>query len=420
MNELRFDSPRNTERGFYLSVRTAEEDEKAHVQLIHSADPQFYIRVWIPTAPSDTAPTGFIETRLPVSGHLLRLGVDCQSIVDNCLPLGEEGSSISLEAVQNACNPEQFERFLIEVLRPFRWKKLLTRIVKPKEIMPIVHFLRSNLSQWKGVSEERVYIPPTKQIPYPIEFNRATGAIWIYYTFNNREINEIQLFALNLENSEREELHQWVEYDLETGSRIASLNCFTTFHFGLLCFHDLFFHKKKYIGKYVAYDCDLLHFDIELTIHQKWAIGSQLLQGLVTLEEQGIVHCGIFPKSIYFRFRLEQQETKELFAVIGDFNAAYSQAHLPDLPIRSTKWAGLIPPECAETNLSKLQKPFAVPVFQLGLCLRLIFKGEETQEIQALLDKMVSPDPDMRGTAGEIFEVWRRSQPEADCEAKSE
>jgi hypothetical protein len=73
------------------------------------------------------------------------------------------------------------------------------------------------------------------------------------------------------------------------------------------------------------------------------------------------------------------------------------------------KWKHFMPPECLDLE-SKLIHPFAIPVFQLGMCLKPFFADHEGYS--SIIDQMIDPDPSRRMIAVQAMTAFGEDQKE--------
>lgn len=124
-------------------------------------------------------------------------------------------------------------------------------------------------------------------------------------------------------------------------------------------------------------------------------IVQQILHTLRTLEERGIVHCGIFPSEIL---------CDGMDVYISNLGCVHHSSFLPKELLKiPQKWEVFIPPECANTTLDCLWHPFAIPVFQSGRCFEYCFNYNP--RLYLIIEGMTHPDPAKRWTVAQALKA---------------
>lgn len=283
-----------------------------------------------------------------------------------------------------ACKKDSLERYLCKNAMIRIWKIHLSWSVTRKNLFSTVDYLYDILSDWDQQlkKKERIYHPR-----FGFEY-RKNGTLWFDYKYQS-DVGE-QTHTINLNTGE---MFGLVHYSQKMGEKILLLR-------------DLFIEfypredlgRKFYVGRFELPEADLFTARGEYSALEKRKIALQLLSGLAVLRKEGIVHCGINPKGILFRFHKNGEV--EAFFSPDDFTRAYSLDAPPEDNPFDPKWPECTPPECISPDgvISVIDHPhpFAIPIYQLWICFQYLFKGDSSPQIQAMLEGMGHLDVERR------------------------
>lgn len=458
-------TPRRVDIGFQFHLETEPDDPEGRRDtrlLIYGETDLFVDRVWVPLSRTAVVPHhNYIETVLLINGESVNLAINCKYLMNRLVILAD-AKIISFKDMQSACVENTFAKFIQDIQRPLCWKRAIIQCVgkgKAPIVAPVLlEFLSSNLPKWKEMCQkvDRVYIPSkdlprvdkkkapiedllpllefvntdnpkwqrekkgeihnteissNEPIPYDFEYCRD-GSIWMYYSFPHLANDEIQSLVINLDTGE---IYQTLRFSEGSGNRIRSFRPLFDNSTGILQFSEFFERdevrdkgsERIFVARHQLYDIHLSRSDHRFTVSNKVDIACQLLEGLLTLENEKIVHCGISPQIL---IRFVGNGSKDVAASLTNFDYAY-RLDSPEANIEPHfKWKDFPPPE-GIAPLCKLSRPFAIPIYQLGMCLRIIF-GDEPSLIP-IFDKMIHLDPALRLTASQALSLLQVDRKES-------
>jgi serine/threonine protein kinase len=354
---------------------------------------------------NEEAPEGYRETAIALEGGSLKVAVPIQGMADLCR---REGNlDISVREIQQICEKNQISEFISGVVHfnSLPWKAAIDRFARHNSER-ILTYLYREMPKWKSkfnLFTKRIFIPETKGMPYAFEY-RENGSIWVYFSYFYKDVEEVHHLAVNLNT---DKIFQTVEYEESVAEKIQKFSpLFKEEQPGLLHFLDFMKIEKNgkifYLGKHLIFDMSLQH--AEIPADKAFSIAKKLIQGLLILEKEGIVHCGICPQSI--RLRAEGEDLTEIGVYMTDFHKAYKVRGLPKkipLPPRLSQY---IPPEGVE-SLEKIKDPFALSIYQMGLCFKELFRYVPEGHLikEKLVEGMTHPDPAKRLRAAEVLKI---------------
>jgi hypothetical protein len=292
-----------------------------------------------------------------------------------------------------ACKKESLEEYLCKNAMIRIWKIHLSWSMARKNLFSTVDYLNEIFLEWNQQlkKKERIYHPR-----FGFEY-RKNGTLWFDYKYRS-DVGE-QTHTINLNTGEMFGLAQ---YSQKMGEKILLFRDLSENNLGLPHFIEFYPREdlghKFYVGRFELPEASLFTDRGAYSPLEKRKIALQLLAGLALLREGGIVHCGINPKGILFRFH--KNGVIEAFFSPDDFTQAYSLDAPPEDNPFDPKWPECIPPECisADGIISVVDhpNPSAIPVYQLGCCLPFLFKEEPSEQIRAMLEGMCHPDVKQR------------------------
>lgn len=401
-------SIKKAERGYQLHLDADKTTGKPVMKLLAFGDNyHFYMNVWVPYSPKAEIPPRFVATVLSINGDPITLGIDCEHLVLHFKNLAD-AKIIVLKDLQIACMKRSLDQYILNIAQPLRWKEHISWCVKKNQISPLLEFIHRNMAKWKKRcrKQERIYIPISPQIRYPIEYCQD-GTLWLHYSqWRNDEMDSLAI-DLNTGVSCRA-----LEFSPEVGARLSSFAPHFKNTIGIVQFleiHEMDLpeprgNRRIFMGKQQLYDASLDKIQLRCSLENKVKMAQELLLALAFLENKGIVHCGVFPSSIFILI-----EGNEMESAISNFECAYPHDSLPNTALTPPhKWKAFMPPECS--NLYSPLLPFAIPIYQLGMCLKPLFAGDEA--FRAILDGMTHPDPTLRLTAVQAMTAFEADRKE--------
>lgn len=292
---------------------------------------------------------------------------------------------VNLPAHERVCEDDVVESC------PVEWKRYLTQCVDKKEVPVLLEFLKVSVPKWKKSSKgHRVYAPRCGQIRYSFELDRD-GAVWIYHT--RLYLAEVQSLVTNLQTGET---CQTVSFSPEMRDKILGFYFLFKNTDGIIRFFERFEIRRALLVKHELYDCSLEVEKLPLSFPDQLKVAQQLVSGLMVLEKERIVHCGIYPSSIYLQMRWSGKD--EMTAVLANFQDAHKE--VPEKLHVPSKWSEYMPPE---EDLRKY--PFAIPIYQLGQCFKKLFRGPSHDAIGSLIEGMTKKNPGERWGLDDILLV---------------
>ncbi len=346
------------ERGYRLSIEANPRTGKPITTLhAHGMDP---INVWVPLISQETIPPKFVETTIKVEGQVLRIGIDCQ-------------------------HKNEFDAFV----ERSGWATHLAKCVNEEKLLPSLKYLQMEVPKWR-TQKKRIF---ANNFEY-----QETGRIWIHFTYLDR--TALRPFCLNLDTGLT---CPTVEFSEEVAKRLHGLVGKEIT--GLLTISDLYQTNYGYQAKTSFYDETLHESALKISLKEKIKMAQQLLKGLCFLEEKKWVHCGVTPSSIW----LQYNGWFEADAALAGYEAIYPVEQLPARFPIPAKWKSFLPPECI-TEPPSCTNPFAIPIYQLGMCLRRPFKSEPIY--LKIVDCMIASNPANRPTALQALALFEEDRKE--------